>query len=464
MESSLPAVQPSFVDTVVVQPAKVIRQHAAVQNGHAKAVLPFSSQTGEETGRQDSRATADAADTLSTVMGVIPLRPQGKAKVFTWVMEKGAAANYRSLGKLLAASGDLFRHQDGHALVQVLPNCKTRLISKGSQLAPVIVDRLKMIVTKGGKVTSELPAANHLNAMLRSEKFLRRFRSVDEVTTHPLYRDDFTLARPGYNDGGPGQRILYLGHEPEIAGSTATIDRFLAEMKFASNADLTNTVAAALTVLLRRKWPGQKPVVLVTSTKSHSGKGTITDFFRGSVPKADVLYEALDWPMQSQFQRQVQANPEVGVVVFDNVRSDSSGRASFIRSGFIESFVTSADVTLASPGAGGRREIPVVFVIVACLPNALKAIERVVRQFIYRELAAAGIENDILEFAPTIQVGQRVHRFVDCNENSPTKGMKKVGLLYRFAFQIKPPFMGFFYWGGFCNRVGQIPERSLPSC
>ena len=131
-------------------------------------------------------------------------------------------------------------------------------------------------------------------------------------------------------------------------GTTTVV---LAVMAFASNADRTNTVAAALTVLLRRMWPGQKPVIPVTSTKSHSGKGTITEFFRGSVPKADVLYESYDWPMQSQFQRQVQANPEVGVVVFDNVRCDSSGRSSFIRSSFIESFVTSADMTVASPSA-----------------------------------------------------------------------------------------------------------------
>ena len=52
-------------------------------------------------------------------------------------------------------------------------------------------------------MVSELPPATHLNAMLRSEKFLENFRPVDEVTTHPLYRDDFTLARHGYNDGGP---------------------------------------------------------------------------------------------------------------------------------------------------------------------------------------------------------------------------------------------------------------------
>lgn len=276
-----------------------------------------------------------------------------KPKRFAWRVERGAPKNYRGLGQRLADCGDLFRHHEhGFALVQVLPDGKTRLITKGSQLAPVIVDRVKMVVIKEGKVVSELPTAVHLNAMLRSEAFLNQFRPVDEVTTLPIYLDDFSLAPPGYHDGGPGRRIIYVGPEPEIADSTVTIERFLDVMAFATDADRTNTVGAALTVLLRRHWLGEKPVILVTATKSHSGKGTITDFLRGRVPKADLLYESLDWPMQAQFQRQVQGNPDIGVVIFDNVRCDSSGRAHFIRSAFIESFVTNAEVTLASPSAG----------------------------------------------------------------------------------------------------------------
>jgi hypothetical protein len=89
----------------------------------------------------------------------------------------------------------------------------------------------------------------------------------------------------------------------------------------------------------------------VTGTKSNSGKGTVTDFVRGNVPKADILYENNDWPMMSQFQRQLQLAPDIGVVVLDNVRCDSSG-TSLIRSGFLESFVTNSEVILASPGAG----------------------------------------------------------------------------------------------------------------
>ena len=127
---------------------------------------------------------------------------------------------------------------------------------------------------------------------------------------HPVYLDDFSLAQPGFNDGGPGNRILYLGPKPEIAGTTGTVERFLNVMAFATNSDRTNTVGAALTVLLRHQWLGQKPVILVTATKSHSGKGTITEFFRGNTPKADVLYEAVDWPMQSQFQRHSKPTPK----------------------------------------------------------------------------------------------------------------------------------------------------------
>lgn len=302
------------------------------------------------------RPSVDSTDgkppALGVVRGVDP-KHQGekKAAKFIWKVEKGATLNYRLLGQRLAATCGLYRNgTSGHGLIQVLPDRSFRLITKGVQLAPLIVDRVPMQVEKQTKVVSELPAANHLNTMLQSEKFLGNFLAVDELTTLPMYLPDFSLASPGYN---PGNRILYLGEEPLVVRSLDTINAFLNAMDFATTADRTNTVAAALTVLLRGLWQGEKPVVLVTATQSHSGKGTITDFFRGAVPKADLLYEDRDWPMQQQFQRQIQRNPDIGIVVFDNARLDSAGgRAKFIRSAFVEGFITNAEVTLASPGAG----------------------------------------------------------------------------------------------------------------
>ena len=221
-----------------------------------------------------------------TVGGRNGLQPHTESK-FVWKVELGAKKNYAHLGERLAYNDDLYRNgSDGLGLIQVLPNGKTRLITKGSQLAPILADRVSMVVTKDGKVTSETPQATHLNAMLRSEVFLSCFRPVDEVVRTPYYLEDFTLVQPGYHDGGPGKRILYVGPVPEISDGMATITAFLDVMEFASNADRTNTVAAALTTLLRHHWLGEKPLYQITATKSHCGKGTITEFVRGSVGKA----------------------------------------------------------------------------------------------------------------------------------------------------------------------------------
>jgi hypothetical protein len=303
-------------------------------------------------------------DGVRGVGGVARLR-QGTRSV-KWVVEAGAQRNYRRLGKHLARRNpSLFRNSsEGHGLIHVSGNGTCRLITKASQLAPIIVDTLTMRVMKEGKVVSELPTAAHLNAMLYTEAFLRQFRPVDRVAKTPLYLDDFSIVRPGYHDGGEGKRLLYVGPEPRIAEPGETVNRFLDVMDFASNADRTNTVAAALTVLLRQHWPGEKPVVLVSATKSHSGKGTVTELIRGAVAKADVLYESIDWPMQSQLQRQVRHDPEIGMICLDNVRLDSAGgRARHIRSGFLESFVTSPEVTLASPGAGDPARLKNWFVV-----------------------------------------------------------------------------------------------------
>ena len=288
------------------------------------------------------------------VGGVAPSPIENQKPFCDWQIEKGADYNYRLLGKLLADLGDLYRGQeDETGLMLLRPSGKIRHINRGKDLISVIVDRIRMQVTKEGKVTRELPTQIHFDTMLHTEVFLDNFLPVDEIATRPVYRSDFSLAQQGYNDGGPGDRILFVGDPIQPAKTTETIDTFLNVMEFASNADRTNTVAAALTCLLHRMWHGAKPVVIITATKSFSGKGTVTEFVRGSVVMADIPYQTTDWPMQSQFQRQLKLRPEIGFVVFDNVRLDSAGgHGKFIRSGFIESFVTNDEVILACPTAG----------------------------------------------------------------------------------------------------------------
>ena len=334
----------------------------AVVQATRKLAYPAEDQQHQET-------CEDGYGFHQTVRGCkgSPLEPEQPAEVkFTWRTERAAAPNYRGLGRCLAeARGDLYRnHSDDYGLIQVMADGKSRLISKGSELAPIIVDRVRMRVMKEGKLVSEFPTSTHRDAMLRSEAFLGQFLPLDEVVSEPFYLEDFSLAKSGYTDGGPGQQVLYVGPEPEIADSTATIEQFLDMMDFATNADRTNAVAAALTVRLRHHWLGEKPLINVTGTKSHSGKGTVTDFIRGNVAKADILYETTDWPMQSQLQRQLHADPQIGMIILDNVRNDSAGGgAKFIRSGFIESFVTNPEIMLSSPGAGPVLRLKNRFVV-----------------------------------------------------------------------------------------------------
>lgn len=298
-----------------------------------------------------------------TVMGVGGVTPRRKKPSYEWIVDQGARANYRGLGKRLSkANRCLFRNGEyGDGLVHVLPNNETKLIRKAADLAPVIVDSLRMRVLKNNKVASELPNQNHLNGLLRSEVFLRNFAAVEQVVRRPVYRHDFSLTEPGYCSE---DRLLYLGPPAEISDSLEAVHEFLDVMAFATNADRTNTVAGALTVLLNNHWPGEKPLILVTATKSHAGKGTVTDFVRGTLAKADILYESQDWPMQSQFQRQLAIDPQIGFICFDNVRLDSAGgRGKCIRSSFLESFITNPQIILASPGAGEPVKLENRFVV-----------------------------------------------------------------------------------------------------
>jgi hypothetical protein len=311
---------------------------------------------GEPNGQSDAASTAAAeSNATKNDVGRVGAAPKGDEKGFIWHIDDGARTNYQKLGQELAkANNNLFRNGAiGHGLIQVLQNGTWRLIIKAAQLAPMIVDSLSMRVMKRNKVVSELPATAHLNAMPRSDEFLKQFRPVDQVTNSVLYDEEFAIVPPGYHDGGDNRRFLFLGSSPPVADSLNTINSFLDVMDFSTPADRTNTVAAALTVLLRHHWAGQKPLILITATKSHAGKGTLTEFIRGSVAKATVLYESVDWPMQSQFQRQLSSDPEIGVLILDNVRLDSAGgRSQIIRSAWLESFVTEADLSLASPDAG----------------------------------------------------------------------------------------------------------------
>jgi hypothetical protein len=267
--------------------------------------------------------------------------------------DRPACETYQALGQALAATGDIYRtsaHAGGLILASPTPGIDPRPIRTGKELAAVVVDRLRVRVLKGGKSKGSVPPRQHLDLAVASEAFLQAFCPVDEATRSPRYLPTFDLARPGYNDGGPGQRVLYLGKEPHAKGSGDALKRFLDVMEFATPADRTNTVAAALTVLLRNHWPGAKPLIGVTATKSHAGKDTVILFAAGAARQVSISYQATDWALERSFVGALKHGPDTGVVVVENARlARGDGQ---IKSVFLERVLTDPEPLLFSTGTG----------------------------------------------------------------------------------------------------------------
>jgi hypothetical protein len=275
-----------------------------------------------------------------------PDRPQ-----YIWDEDGDAARNYSELGEILATCGDLHR-RPGHAggLILLPPEGRAVNITRGAELAPIVVDRLRVQVVKGGKPKGGKIDSYHLNSMLMAEVFLGRFLPVDRLTTTAEYLPDFSPTEPGYNDGGRGNRILYVGDYPPITDSLDRINAFLNVMAFESNADRTNAVAAALTVILRNHWPGGKPVLVVTASKSHAGKDTVIAFAAGMSGSVSISYQATNWAFERSFVGAVNHSSESGVVVVENARLERHDK--HIASAFLERLVTDPEPLLFSTGTG----------------------------------------------------------------------------------------------------------------
>src|ERR1043165_2635854 len=212
-----------------------------------------------------------------------------------WDMNAGLLYNFDLCGKVLneALPEEIYQYQD-KGLLRVVDG-RPKRITSAKELSPLLIDNLRMSVWKNGNFHAEIPADGILNKMLASKTFPATFRKVEEVVTTPIVLPDFTPSRPGFNELGG---FLYLGPAVEIVSGTAATEQFFTLQEFASNADRTNAVAAALTVLFRYHWLGGKPMVLITANKSQSGKGTLMNFIRGRCPKVDIRYQNKDWPLE----------------------------------------------------------------------------------------------------------------------------------------------------------------------
>jgi hypothetical protein len=327
-----------------------------------------------------------------------------------WPMEAGLDRNFNAVGKVLVSLGlPLFRHSEGGLLL--VEGDKPIRITSAKELAPFLIDTIRISVTKKSKYHGEKPSDSILNNMLRSRSFLDHFATVEELVKTPIVLPDFVPSQPGFNDGG----ILHLGPAVAASKGISTINTFLDVMEWQGNADRTNAVAALLTVPFRRHFTGGKPLVLVTASQSHAGKGTLIDFIRGRTAKADILYENIDWPMQRQLHEQLHECPEVGVISFDNVRIDSSGRARIIRSGFLESFITNSEIVMSSTA---RRPIRMAnrFLVLLNTNEGSLSIDLLNRSLPIR-LAPSGDVTDRIAKAKSVLGGDVKHEWLPAHRD-----------------------------------------------
>lgn len=336
-----------------------------------------------------------------------PAGPHPKRPHFDWDDADAAAENYARFGKSLAGNGDLFRNpRYGDGLILLLADKTTTSIRKGSDLAGPIVDRVDLAVFLDGKTKGNRLSAAHLNSILRSEAFLENFPTIDCITAVPMYMPDFSLTQPGFSDGGPGARILYTGDTPLVLESHDRTDAFLRQMDFASQADRTNALAAAVTVVLRNHFIGGKPVFVATGSKSHSGKDTVILFAAGECGQCSVSYQSTDWAVERCFVGALNANPDIGVVVIENARLGRHDH--HISSAFVERFITDPAPFLFSTGSGPpvRRRNDIV---VAISTNFGNVSEDLLNRALPCHLEPAGdindrespIGNPKLEYLPT---------------------------------------------------------------
>ena len=108
------------------------------------------------------------------VEGVEAIEGIASKPKYEWKMESGLDANFRAVGKLLASMLDLYQRPEGGLLL--VEGAQARAIESAKELAPLLIDTLRISVTKNGKYSAEKPSDSVLNNMLRSRSFLANFQ------------------------------------------------------------------------------------------------------------------------------------------------------------------------------------------------------------------------------------------------------------------------------------------------
>lgn len=140
----------------------------------ARSIVPDSKDKGEP--------TLDVAAVPGRSVTIPALPATNSGDKFLWNEGRAPAKNYSALGRRLAIFPGLYRDPNGGLIcLPDSPHARPIRITKGAQLAAIIIDRIEILYVKDDEERGGLIPARHLTLMLATEAFLGQFRPFDEV-------------------------------------------------------------------------------------------------------------------------------------------------------------------------------------------------------------------------------------------------------------------------------------------
>lgn len=284
-------------------------------------------------GRLIRTVEADPVQTSEVPAPMLTMPGPSNTEDLVWNCDNPAGEQTNLLCGRLAETGaiynvperGMFRLEVGKAISQ---------ISEADDLEGFIRARFSVTVVKEGKVKGRAVPRRDLAVLLRSDELMSPLPTVDHVTATVTYNSKWEMTRPGYNAGDAGDRYFYSGETVVPKREPTRIREFIGTMNFKAEADATNAVAFALTSLLRFKWLGDKPFIVVSANQPGVGKDTTIDFGAGRTKRAEISLSDANWATED-FAVKALRDQEVGVLVIGNVRGNGK-----IQSQFIERTIT----------------------------------------------------------------------------------------------------------------------------
>jgi hypothetical protein len=288
---------------------------------------------------------------------------EGLNVAMEWDTDKPAGPQTHELCKVMAKTGKIYRDPQG-TLLAIDGDQISKIQSPVNLEGFLRTNDIVVQVVNGGNPCGLCVPQSDLKILIATLGLQRELPVIDAIINSVTYTASWQLTQPGYTDGGEGQRYFYVGKAvTPVRRATRTIE-FLNAMSFKTEADKTNALAAALTILLRHMFHGGKPFTCVTANRSHAGKDTVLDFAAGLTKKEEISYEPAEWPMQNNVTS-ILSDPFTGVVSVGNIRRDGE----MIESAFLERILTSKDPLLQSSKMRGNGVKRTADFVLCCSAN-----------------------------------------------------------------------------------------------